>query len=251
MAIQKTNAIVLKTMPFRSSSLIITFFTRDFGKVKGIAKGVRQERELRGTAFDLFTQVEIIYYEKTRSELHLISDWMMLDAYPSLRKSLESISFASYFCDLVDQLTEVHDPNEEIFCLLHDSFKYLSAIPSSRLARLFEIKLLELVGWLPHLDGCLTCDKKGMETGYFSARQGALYCVVCARNIQDAKLISRETLHTLRFFSHHIFDEGLKLSLSGQAEKDLQAFMERFFLERLSHPLKSKLFLNKIAHFIG
>ena len=47
MAIQKTDAIVLKTQPFRSSSLIITFFTRSFGKLRGLAKGVRQENQTR------------------------------------------------------------------------------------------------------------------------------------------------------------------------------------------------------------
>ena len=88
MAIQKTEAIVLKTQPFRSSSLIITFFTRDFGKIRGIAKGVRQENQTRAAVYELFTRLEIIYYEKLRSDLHLVSDAAILE---SLRRTLESL----------------------------------------------------------------------------------------------------------------------------------------------------------------
>lgn len=246
MAIQKTNAIVLKTLPFRSSSLIVTFFTETFGKVKGIAKGVRQEREIRGTAYDLFTNVEIIYYEKTRSELHLISDCVMTEAYPSLRTTLESITFASYFCDLVDQLTEVHDPNSTIYELLNFCFIYLSSIPASRLSRLFEIKFLSEIGWLPHLESCLGCGKRELESGCFSARQGALYCVNCARSIQDARPISREPLHIMRYYATHDLPDSIKLPMSKQTEKDLEELMDRFLTDRLSYPLKTRQFLSKI-----
>ena len=95
MAIQKTEAIVLKTQAFRSSSLILTFFSRDFGKVRGIAKGVRQEQERRSALYELFTRLEIIFYEKTRSDLHLVSEASFLESYEPIRLQLEAIAFAS------------------------------------------------------------------------------------------------------------------------------------------------------------
>ncbi|MGH7890395.1 MAG: DNA repair protein RecO, partial [Thermodesulfobacteriota bacterium] len=79
MAIQKTEAFVLKTQPFRSSSLIVTFFSRDFGKLRGVVKGVRREREMRGALYELFTHLEILFYEKTRSDLHLVSEASILN----------------------------------------------------------------------------------------------------------------------------------------------------------------------------
>jgi DNA repair protein RecO (recombination protein O) len=246
MTIQKTNAIILKTQPFRSSSLIATFFTESFGKVKGLAKGVRQEREIRGTAFDLFTMVEMIYYEKTRSDLHLISDCVIVEAYPLLKAHLEGIAYASYFCELVEQLTEVHDPNPVIFRLLDFSFRYLSAIPGLRIARLFEIKLLHEIGWLPHVDSCLGCEKTEVEEGFFSARQGALYCPRCYRNIPDVKPISRETLSVMRYYIHHDLDACLKLGITRQGGNGLENLMGRFFQDRLNAPLKTLQFLSKI-----
>src|SRR6185436_7626614 len=96
MAIQKASAIVLRTQPFRSSSLIVTFFTKEFGKVRGIAKGVRLERETRGALYELFSYLDIVYYEKSKSDLHLISEAAILDSYDAIRTRLDCIAYASY-----------------------------------------------------------------------------------------------------------------------------------------------------------
>src|SRR3989338_3444317 len=126
MAIQKTEAFVLKTQPFRSSSLIVTVFSDHFGKLKGIVKGVRREREARGAIFELFTRLEIIFYEKIHSDLHLISEGFILDSNDHIRTRLDAIAYASYFCELVDQLCEVHDPHQGVFDLMDFSFRFIS-----------------------------------------------------------------------------------------------------------------------------
>lgn len=246
MAIQKTDAMILKTMPFRSTSLIVTFFTRNFGKVRALVKGVRQEGEMRGGIFELFSRIEIIYYEKTRSDLHLVTESFLLDAYTALHGSLEAIAYAGYFSDLVDQVSEVHDPHVEIYELLDFAYRYLSCVPGPRMARLFEIKLLNEIGWLPHLENCLDCGKDVIEKGFFSSRQGGLYCPQCAYKNPDAKPLNAEPLFILRHYIQNDLDTCLKQSVSRDAEAELELFMSRFLLERLNKPLKSQIFLQKI-----
>lgn len=247
MAIQKNPAIVLKTQPFRTSSLIATFFTRDFGKVRGLAKGVRLERETRGALYELFSHLEIVYYEKTRSDLHLVSEAFLLDSYEALRVRLDSIAYASYFAELVDELTEVQDPHPKIFELLDFSFQYLASLPGKRLARLFEIKLLNEIGWLPYLEGCLTCRKSVPEAGFFSARQGALLCTACARAHPDALPMGREPLAAMRYYIQNNLDHAVKLALGRPAEIELERLMNRFLMDRLAKPLKSRSFMEKVA----
>ncbi len=246
MAIQKTEAIVLKTMPFRSTSLIITFFTRSFGKLRGLAKGVRQENQTRAAAFELFTGLEIIFYEKTRSELHLVSDTAILESYEALHAGLEGIAYASYFAELVDELCEVHDPHERIFDLLDFCYRYLASVPGRRLSHLFELKLFVEIGWLPYLNACLKCEASSLESGFFSARQGALICPRCAGSVPDAKPISAETLAVMRYYTRHTLEESLKLGMTHQAEEDLDFHLQRFLTDRVTKPIKSKLFLQKI-----
>lgn len=247
MAIQKTAAIILKTQPFRTSSLIVTSFSREFGKIRGLAKGVRLERETRGALYELFSHLELVYYEKTRSDLHLISEAFLLDSYDALRVRFDSIAYASYFAELVDELTEIQDPHPKIFDLLDFSFQYLASLPGTRLARLFEIKLLNEIGWLPYLEGCLTCHKPVPERGYFSARQGALLCENCAPGHPDALRIEREALAAMRFYIQNDLEHAIKMSLSLPAEKELERLMNRFLLDRLAKPLKSRSFMEKVA----
>lgn len=250
MAIQKTEAIILKTIPLRSSSLIVTFFTKNFGKVRGVVKGVREERQNRSSLYELFTRVEIVFYEKMRTDLHLISEASFVDTYESIRTRLEPLTYASYFTELVDETTEVHDPHPELFDLLDFSFRYLSSLPGERLSRLFEIKLLGEIGWLPYLDGCVVCENTSIEKGFFSARQGALLCEQCVKNFPDARPLGREALAIMRYYSKHDLEESLRFNVSKTSEDELAGFMNRFFMERLSKPFKSRQFLEKIKPVI-
>ncbi len=246
MAIQKTEAFVIKTQAFRSSSLIITFLSKSFGKLKGIAKGVRKERETRGALFELFTHVEIIFYEKLRSELHLVSEASIIDSNNSLRSRLDTISYASYFSELVDHVCEVHDPNLEIYELLDFSFRFLSSVPAEKLARIFEVKLVREIGWLPHLDGCVECSDHAFEKGYFSIQHGAMYCPRCAVKHPEAKVLGESMLALLRYYMHHTLDESLKLPVSGPVASELGHLMGQFIGYRIGIPLKSRRFLNMV-----
>ena len=246
MAIRKTEAFVIKTQPFRSSSLIVTLFTRDFGKIRGIAKGVRKEREMRGALFELFTHADIIFYEKIRSELHLISEASIIDSFDVLRTRLDTIAYASYFAELVEVLTEVQDPHESIFCLLEVCFRYLPAIPGEKIARLFEVKLLSEIGWLPHLNDCLQCRESVPEAGFFSVSQGGVLCVRCSRAFADARPLSAEALRQMRFYTVQSLEEAIKRPAPGAAEQELKKLMEHFLLYRLSGALKSRQFMDSI-----
>lgn len=251
MAIRKTEAFVIKTQPFRSSSLIVTMFSREFGKLKGIAKGVRKEREMRGALFELFTHVDIVFYEKTRSDLHLISDAAIIDSFDVLRTRLDTITYASYFSELVEVLTEIQDPHASVFELLDVAFRYLPALPGEKIARLFEIKLLNEIGWLPHLDNCLQCRVPVPEKGCFSVSQGGVLCTSCARSVGDSKVLSPEALLQLRFYASSSLEESLKKPFSSAPELELKKLMEFFLLYRLSGPLKSRQFMNTIQEALS
>lgn len=248
--IHKTDAIVLKTQPLRSSSLIVTFLTRSFGKLKGIVKGVRKEREPRSAFYELFTNLEIIFYEKSRSDLHLISDAAVIDTNDHLRTHLTSIAYASYFSELTDGLLEIHDPHESVFELMEFCFRYLPSIDPERISRIYETKLLRDTGLLPYLDECLECRSQVPEQGFFSVAQGSVYCRNCQPRVADARMISAEALSGLRYFTRHDASECLKYRTSQLADQELAALLDRFFLYRLGHPLKSRRFMGEIQKFL-
>lgn len=251
MSIHKTEAVILKTQPFRSSSLIVTFFTPQFGKVRGVVKGVHREGETRQAGFEIFTHAEFIFYEKKRSDLHLISESAILESRDAIRNRLDTIAYGSYFCELTDELTEVHDPHPEIFHLLQSGFRFLSVIPPSRLALLFEIKLLREMGWLPYLESCLGCGAKPLEQGFFSVRQGALICEKCRGKEPGAQPMGVPVLGAFRAYTQEPLEDCLRGSYTAATENQIRFIMTQFLNYRLGKVLKSRKFLESIRPILA
>ncbi len=251
MSIHKTEALVLKTLPFRSSSLIVTFFTPQLGKVRGVVKGVHREGEIRQAGFELFTHAEYIFYEKKRSDLHLISEASILESHHALRDRLEGIAYASYFCELVDELTEVQDPHPRIFDLLKDSFHFLPVIPPPRLETVFVTQLLREMGWLPFLESCLECGAKPLEKGFFSIRHGALICHRCRAQDTAALSLGSGALSVLRSYGRNSLADCLRQFQSSQIENQVKTLITAFLNYRLGKVLKTRKFLDSIRSVLS
>jgi len=244
------EGIIIKSQPFRSSSLIVTFFTKEAGKVRGVVKGVHREGEVRQAGFELFTRSEFIFYEKKRSDLHLISDSAILESHATVRNRLESIAYGSFFCELIDELTEVHDPHPKIYELLQTALRFLPVLSPEKLTVVFSVKLLGEMGWIPYTDSCVSCGVKPLEHGYFSVKQGALLCGPCRSKDPGAPAISPSGLELLRVFSRREMTECLHGSHSTRALEEIQRLLTQFFNYRIGKVLRSKRFLESIRPVI-
>ncbi|MFC1508608.1 DNA repair protein RecO [Candidatus Omnitrophota bacterium] len=150
MAIQTEDAVLLRKKDFRETSFILSFFTRNFGKVHGILKGARGSRA-RSTVNPLFFSLnQIVYYEKKKSDFFIISQCETQEIFLNILSDWERTSVAYYILELADVFTEPGLSSEEIFVALLNSFRFLNdnKEPSS-IARLFEIKLLMSLGLWP------------------------------------------------------------------------------------------------------
>ena len=250
MAIQKTEAFILRTQLFRSSSLLVTAFSRSFGKIKGVAKGVRGEGVLRSADFEPFHLVEIVFYEKIHSELHLISEVATLKTHESLHSNLEILAYAHYFSELIDQLTETHDRHESIFELLGFALEGLPLMTPSQLTSFFEIRLLREVGFLPYLDHCLECEEKELRRVYFSTRQGAIFCERCRTKAPEARMLSLDALRAMQRFLTKEAGEALVEPLPQKVNREMSDLVERFLIERLGKRLKTRRFLKQVNALI-
>jgi len=79
--IAHTKGIVLKSIDFRETSRIATFFTKNYGKVQGVLKGIRKDFKKFGSSVDRFSVNDIVYYQYSRSDLHLISQCDLTQFY--------------------------------------------------------------------------------------------------------------------------------------------------------------------------
>lgn len=147
--IVKTEAVILNTFKYGESSKIVTLFTKDYGKIKGIAKGSRKPKNKFGSALDPLSYSAINYYYKPNTELYLLSE---AEHIASLRKILDSYTHLMIGLMIVESVNvtqDNHDPNPEIFHLLTDTIIRLNELPENpfSLLYLFLIDLSEIIGF--------------------------------------------------------------------------------------------------------
>ncbi len=156
---ERAEGIVLRRQTVTESSLVVTWYTREFGKLKTLAKGARRAKGPFQGKIDLFYRDEIVFLRSQRSDLHLLHDCFLEEAHARLRNSVESLTAASYVCELVDLATEREDPNEGIYDLLAKVLGVLEGRQDGVLLIWFELRLLAAAGWKPNWEAKTGVDR--------------------------------------------------------------------------------------------
>lgn len=155
MAIRTTEAVVLKTQAFRNASLIATVFTKDFGKVQGLAKGIKlrlSRKDSRHYCYlEPLTLIKIVYYQKDRSGLHLLTQSDLLDRFAPIRQDLKKMAAGSFILELADKGTALEDKNKAIFYLLLSSLNRICKEKGgvNQIVLFFQKEFLRLSGLMP------------------------------------------------------------------------------------------------------
>ncbi len=247
MAIQKTEALVLKASKFRDTSLITTFFTSDFGKIKAIAKGVRKERSSLMPHYEPFSHVQIIFYEKTKSDIQFLSESSLIYFFAKIRASFEKISWASYLMEIVDIVLPPHDKSPGFFRLLLNVLNAMEEKRSpSHLVSIFEVKLLLESGLLPNFEGCMQCGRKDTE-GYLSLPEGRIFCDVCRNPSGDFFLLPRDLIKAIGFFAASDFTRCLHLEIGSEMEEELHRMVYRWVRYRFERDVVTFRFLREVG----
>ncbi|MCG3148465.1 MAG: DNA repair protein RecO [Verrucomicrobiae bacterium] len=153
MAIERAEGVVLRVLPVTETSLVVTWLTREYGKIKTLAKGARRPKSpLRGK-LDLFYEAEILFWRSSRSELHVLHDCFLENPHRKLRASLMSLTAASYACELVDAVTAVEDRPGQLYDLLAQVLGLLEQSAGVVPVVWFELQVLAAAGWRPDFTG--------------------------------------------------------------------------------------------------
>lgn len=248
MPIQKSEAIVLRRQDLRETSLIITLYTKDFGKIKGIVRGVRgPHAQYGGGSLETFAHDEIVFYERKKSDVFTVSQCDLLEFFNPIRQSLERLAYAMYIIELLDSVTSLADKNTEVFELLLNSLNLLSGQASARrVARIFEIKLLSLLGLMPTLDLCANCGGKADISARFSIAQGGLICKACLDTDKNAEPVLQGTVKFIEHIRSLTFEKVERIKVANAVGKELEDILRKFLDYHIERRLKSLEFLKEI-----
>ncbi len=248
MSIHKANALVLRRMDFRETSLIVDFYTREFGRISGILKGIRAEPGKFASTVEACSLNEIIFYKKQNSSLHLVSACDLRNKFFNLRQNISKAGISSFMMELILAVMQPEDRNEDVFDLAINSLTELeSAYNPDKIATIFKIKMLALSGFKPHFDSCVSCSQRISGQTKFSLAQGGLLCQSCCHKDLRARPIFRGTIASILHIERNDFKTNLNLGLNPQIKKELDIILNAFLNFHLEKELKSQKVLNKLA----
>ena len=202
----KAEAVVLRSLRYAEADRILHLFTKDRGRVGAIAKGARRTRSRFGARLEPFSHVEIMLHEG-RGELATVTGADLIRPHQAIAADPYRLVVGSIGLEAVLRLFIEHDANPRAFhalCrfldLLDDRAAVRAAEPSlDPLVLGFQLKLLWLAGYLPHLASCANCDEPGPLVGFSAAAGGA----ICDRCSEGAIRVSADGFLAIRVLLEH------------------------------------------------
>jgi DNA repair protein RecO (recombination protein O) len=145
--VETSAAILLRKIKLTETSLIVTWLTKEHGKVKTVAKGALQPKSRFAGRLDLFFECEIQFARSRKSDLHILREVVLTAAHAEVRNEYSNVSLASYFVELIELVTEAEHPEPLLFALFQRALGYLGGNKATPAALLhFENELVRILG---------------------------------------------------------------------------------------------------------
>jgi DNA repair protein RecO (recombination protein O) len=242
----RAEGIVLKHNDHGEASRMLTIYTRQRGKVRALAKGVRKVRSRKGGHLEPFTLVSLQL--AVGRNWYIVSQAEAQDTYSTLRENLESLGYASYVVELLDKFTYEEEVNTPLFRLLAKTLDRLNRGEDSLLVvRYYEIRLLDLLGFRPELQHCVVSEEEiKPQDQYFSSALGGAVSPDHGRGMVGAVPISGRALKYLRHFQRSTYQEATRAQITLEVQQELEVLMQHYLTYLLERGLNTPSFLRRV-----
>jgi DNA repair protein RecO (recombination protein O) len=246
-----SEALVLRTYPLQEADLVVSFLTRDQGKLRGVAKRARRPKNAFGAGLERLSYVRMAYFQRETRELVSLDGCELIRSQFGLASDYWAGVALDYFAEVTEQMLPAAEPNEKFFRLLLAVLDYLRTAAGNgawRAVAYFSLWAVRLSGWLPELHVCLSCGSLlddpeaagpgARERAFFSRDRAGLMCGHCRKALGGGGLeLSAE--------SRAIAAEMLRTpvtQLSGPAwNQATAADLRRFLVEQIESHVERRL----------
>ena len=236
MSSEKATALVLRTVDFSESSLVVTLFTREFGKLGALAKGGRRLKGPFESALDLLALCRIVFLHKSSGALDILTEAKLLRRFRPPGRKLSALYAGYYVAELLDGLTDENDPHPELFDLVDETLVGLAADESvARQVVRFELGMLRLLGHMPMLDRCAECGEPIAAEGRvaFGLLDGGVLSSRCRRGKRQVVSISAGALQTMKRLADPHNTTWQRMEISPRILGELRGIMNQYLANLL------------------
>src|ERR1039458_2858234 len=157
MSVLTSEAVVLRTWPVQEADLIVSIFTRDYGRVKGGVKAARKSRTRFGGALEPMTVTRAWFAERPGQELVRLDQLEIVRSPLSRPVDQARITVLSFVAEVLDQALPDHDPQETVFRLLLAVLDQTTVEQPWMPLTYFSLWMTRLMGLLPDIAHCTAC----------------------------------------------------------------------------------------------
>ena len=236
MIAHQVEAIVLRTWPIHEADQIVSLFTRDYGKIKGVAKAAARSRRRFGGAMEPMTHVRASYAEKPRQELVRLDSFDIVTSPLSAPVDYARAAALAFFAEVLEETLPDHDPQDAVFRLL------VAVLGQTRNGAIwmpvtyFALWTTRLMGWLPELAACVHCGAPLAEhPAYFHPQSDGLFCQQHRRG--GSLTLSAES----QALASRIFRSSVPALASESWPRHRAADLRRFAIQALERHIDRRL----------
>ncbi len=265
MSFKKTEAIVIKATNLREADKIITFFSRDFGKIQGIARGIRKIHSRYSGKLELFTRLSVIFFQKTeplptgaQHPLLNMTQADVVEVFPELQADFNKLIGASYIAEFLNRVFEPYDDSQpQVYPLVCKTLRAMAEAQQIRpILPAFELKLLTHLGYAPELNRCTNCHKSraklldtpsvANQTPGFSFATGGFLCPSCRQLKKEAAQVTYQALDLLQALLETDISQVEHLDCSSSIHQEIKYLLTNYLQFHLGLSLKTDAFVQKL-----
>jgi DNA repair protein RecO (recombination protein O) len=242
----RVEGVVLQHSDWGETDRLLTIYTRELGKIRAVAKGIRKVRSRKAGHLEPFTRSTILLARGR--DLYILTQAEAIETHFTIKDDLVKLGYASYIIELLTSFTYEEGENSSLYRLLVNTLSRLNEGADPNLVvHYYEIRLLDLVGFRPQLFSCAQCEAEIQpEDQFFSALQGGVLCPRCGRHSPDARPISAHALRYLRHFQRSSYLDALRAQINPAIYDEIENLMNFYMTHALEKGLKTPSFLNRM-----
>lgn len=242
-----TTGLILREVPYKESSRILTVLTAAEGKITVQARGAKRKGSKTAASTQLLAYSEMTLYNSAGR--WTLTEARSIELFSGLRDDLEKISIGAYFAEVLEAVSDEDSPNPEMLSLGLNSLYALSESKHEAdiIKAVFELKMMCLAGFEPALERCAVCGKDVSGGAALEVVGGVIRCAECAKSgLEMMTAIKQGTLEAMRYVCRAPIKKIFSFKIGDETARELSFVCEQYLITQLDRGFKTLDFYKSV-----
>lgn len=229
----KTKGVIIKELNVGEADKILTIFSKNKGKIAGAAKGARRPKSRLIAGAQLFCYSEFVLFKG--KDMYSINSCDVIEPFYEIRNDLVKLTYAAHINEIIIDNVQEEQPSSRVLQLFLNSLYMLSKSDKSpeQITRVFEIRLMAILGYAPSVMGCIRCGKEDFKDFAFSFKHCGFLCKQCISDDRYALSLSEGAARAINYIVYSNIKNIFNFEVSNKILLELGKVSKRYIKDRL------------------